>query len=204
MNSYRIVNWRMRGDGPSKMASFMYISYCDTITTQIYNSTERSDFASTRLCCINKPGQKNTSLCPVWVPTPPRQSCSVFRTGLEPHWTVFPVWTRTAHGLPGHVANTSYMHWANPWYGGIIAQSCLSLSFLESCSSNNVIQSLKRLSIPRKTVRYIFGLTIVVRQMHFIFNKIPSEVATCQSSRQCVSPVLCITTSWVAGIILLM
>jgi len=39
---------------------------------------------------------------------PPRSSGSGFWKGLEPNRTVFPIQTRTAGGLPGPVANTTY------------------------------------------------------------------------------------------------
>ena len=39
---------------------------------------------------------------------PPRNSGSGFWTGLEPNRTIFPVQTKTAGGLPGPVANTTY------------------------------------------------------------------------------------------------
>jgi len=56
----------------------------------------------------DKPGQRTTGLCPVWVTTRPRWRSSVHWTGLEPSRTVYAVHTRTAGGLPGPVANTSH------------------------------------------------------------------------------------------------
>ena len=45
MNSDRIANWRKGGERASKTASFTYRLYCDTISTQIVNWSQRSDFA---------------------------------------------------------------------------------------------------------------------------------------------------------------
>jgi len=58
MNSDRIANWRMGGERPSKTASFAYISYCDTITTQILNWGQNTEFAKMRLCSMINPAKK--------------------------------------------------------------------------------------------------------------------------------------------------
>jgi len=50
INSDQIANWRMGGESASKTASFRYISYSDTITTQILNWSQSSEFAKMRLC----------------------------------------------------------------------------------------------------------------------------------------------------------
>ena len=54
-NGNRIPNWRIGGETVSKTASFMYISYCDTITTQMINRSQSSEFAKSRLCCTINP-----------------------------------------------------------------------------------------------------------------------------------------------------
>jgi len=46
MNSDWIANWRMGGERASKTASFTYISYCDTIRTQILNWSQSCEFAT--------------------------------------------------------------------------------------------------------------------------------------------------------------
>jgi len=43
-NSDCIANWRMGGERASKTASFKYISYCDTIPTQILNWSQSAEF----------------------------------------------------------------------------------------------------------------------------------------------------------------
>jgi len=45
MNSGLIPNWRSGGERASYTASFADISYCDTITTQIHNWSQRLEFA---------------------------------------------------------------------------------------------------------------------------------------------------------------
>jgi len=45
-NSDWIANWGMGGGGASRTASFWYISYCDTIRTQILNWSLSLEFAN--------------------------------------------------------------------------------------------------------------------------------------------------------------
>jgi len=47
-----ITHWKTGGERASKTASCTYISYCDTIRTQILNWRESSEFAEIRLCCM--------------------------------------------------------------------------------------------------------------------------------------------------------
>jgi hypothetical protein len=79
-NSGRIANWRMGGECASKIASFTYILYCDTITTQILKWSQSSEFLKMRLCCMIYPAKKP----PVYVRSglPPRQDCVVRFFGL--------------------------------------------------------------------------------------------------------------------------
>jgi len=45
-NTDRIAIWRQGGERICKTASFMYISYCDTIRTQILNYSQSAEFAN--------------------------------------------------------------------------------------------------------------------------------------------------------------
>jgi len=47
-----ITKWRLGGVRACKTASFTYISYCDTIRTQILNWSQSAEFTKMRLCCI--------------------------------------------------------------------------------------------------------------------------------------------------------
>jgi hypothetical protein len=104
MNSDRVANWGMRGERAPKTASLTYKSYCDTITTEILNWNQSSEFAKMRLCCMIYPAKKPRVYVRSGVQ--PRQDRAVqffrqFRDGTEP-----PAKNRTAGGLPGPVANT--------------------------------------------------------------------------------------------------
>jgi hypothetical protein len=57
-NSYQISIWRVWGERPSTTASFTYVSYSDTLTTQILNWSQRSEFTKLRLHCIIHPAKK--------------------------------------------------------------------------------------------------------------------------------------------------
>ena len=57
-NSDLITNWRMGGERASRTASFTYISYCDTIRTQILNWSQSSEFAKMKLCSRIIPAKK--------------------------------------------------------------------------------------------------------------------------------------------------
>jgi len=58
MNSDPIAHWTMGGGRASKTASFTYIWYCDTITTQMLNCSQSSEFGKMRHCCIINPAKK--------------------------------------------------------------------------------------------------------------------------------------------------
>ena len=53
-----IANWRMGGERASITASCTYISYCDTMTTQILNWSESSEFPKMRLCSVINAAKK--------------------------------------------------------------------------------------------------------------------------------------------------
>jgi len=92
-NSDHIANWRTGGERASKTASFMYISYCDTITTQILDWSQSSEFTKLRLCCMINPAKTE------WFS---------FLDGSETEPNHFPAQIRMAGGLPGPVANMTY------------------------------------------------------------------------------------------------
>jgi len=58
INIDRIANWRQGGETACKTASFKYISYCDTIRTQIHNWSQCTEFAKMNLCCMYNTGKK--------------------------------------------------------------------------------------------------------------------------------------------------
>jgi len=75
------------------------------------------------------------------------------------------------------------LNWAMPGYGGIITHSWLDIFMLECCSRKDVTQSIKCLTIPKWMVWRTSGMIIVVGEMHFRFQNLPSEVRTTWSSR---------------------
>ena len=70
-NSDQITNWRKRGKKASKTASFMYISYCDTITTQILYWIENAESTNIKRCCMMNSNKKLHVY--VWSGWQPRQ-----------------------------------------------------------------------------------------------------------------------------------
>jgi hypothetical protein len=58
-NCDRITNRATCGERASKPASFTYILYCVTITTQILNSSQSSEFAKMRLCSMRIPAKNH-------------------------------------------------------------------------------------------------------------------------------------------------
>jgi len=93
------------------------------------------------------------------------------------------------------------LNWTKPGYGGIIAQSWLNMFILDCCSRKDITQSIKCLNILWWRVWRISGMIIVVRDMHFICQKTPSEVPITQSARYCLPSCLSMSTPWVASII---
>jgi len=104
---------------------------------------------------------------------------------------------------PLHFINWIYslLNRAKPGSGGIIAQSRLNFSILEWCLRKDVTQSIKWLHIPKSTVWRELGMILVIREIHFIFRKTPSEVPTALFSRYCLPSCLSISSHWVGSFI---
>ena len=58
-NCDRVANWRTGGKRAFITASSMYISCCDTITTQILDCSQSTDFGRIRLCSMINPAKNH-------------------------------------------------------------------------------------------------------------------------------------------------
>jgi hypothetical protein len=103
-------NWRPRGERARKTASLTYRTCRDKIRTRKLNWSYNDGNCKFEPESRFQPGQKTAGLRAVCVTTPPRQSRLDFWTVREPNRTVYLVQIRTAGGLPGPVANTTYEH----------------------------------------------------------------------------------------------
>ena len=106
-NVSRIANLEPRCDRAPKTAQSTYCSCYNPIGTIILNWSQSSKNHTVGFTVRFKPRQKPTVLCPVRVTTLQHNGGSGFWTGLEPNRKDYPVQTRTAAWLPGHVANTT-------------------------------------------------------------------------------------------------
>jgi len=108
MNSDQIPIWRRGGERASKTASFMYISYCDTIWTYILNWNQSCEIAKMRLCCMINPAKNRGFMsCLGYNPAKTERFGFLDSCGTEPNRTVLPVQSRATGGLPGPVPFTT-------------------------------------------------------------------------------------------------
>jgi len=90
-NTDRIANRRKGGESPCRSASFTYISYCDTFTTQILIRSQRSEFAKLR----NWPKNCRFAVVRVFDVVKPIATFLVrFQPGPR---TATPIWNRCEH-----------------------------------------------------------------------------------------------------------
>jgi hypothetical protein len=97
------------GQSGAKTAQFTYRSCHDTIRTHILNCSQSCRNRIFGTAVRFQPGQIPAVLCSGRITTRQDKSGSGFWPVLEPNRTEPQVKTRTAGGLPGPVANTSYV-----------------------------------------------------------------------------------------------
>jgi hypothetical protein len=108
MNISPIANLNAGGQTGAKTAQFTYRSCHDTIRTHILNWSQSCRNRIFGTAVRFQPGQIPAVLFPGRVTTCQDKSGSGFWPVLEPNRTEPQVKTRTAGGLPGPVANTSF------------------------------------------------------------------------------------------------
>jgi hypothetical protein len=91
MHSDRITNWGMGAERASKTASFTHILYCDTITTQIVNCSNRFEITN----MWNRPKNRGFSAVQLSKRVKPVAMVPVrFQPGPG---TELPIWNRCYH-----------------------------------------------------------------------------------------------------------